>query len=105
VPCVEHERCFYCKAVLSPNHEHDHFPVPDRHGGTLTVPACLNCHDLKDRIPLGDWFNGAEALTEFWHAFDALPLSSRLLLGKIVGMLLDAIAELDRLRSSAEPMT
>jgi excisionase family DNA binding protein len=45
-PC---ETCFYCDCYLAPRHEHDHFPVPVAHGGTETVPACMNCHELKDR--------------------------------------------------------
>jgi hypothetical protein len=48
-------QCFYCDAPLSPRHEHDHFPIPGRAGGEATVSTCLNCHDLKDRISLGNW--------------------------------------------------
>jgi hypothetical protein len=49
------ERCFFCDCVLSSRHEHDHFPLPAPAGGKETVPICLNCHDLKDRIPFLDW--------------------------------------------------
>ena len=47
--------CFYCgRALSSGRHEHDHFPLPVRHGGSETVPACRECHTLKDRTwPLG----------------------------------------------------
>jgi hypothetical protein len=48
------ERCFYCDRTLD-IHQHDHYPVPRRAGGTRTVAACPICHDLKDRIPLGCW--------------------------------------------------
>lgn len=53
--------CFYCEATLSPRHEHDHWPTAARHGGTHTVPICVNCHDLKDRtamnnVPVDVWF-------------------------------------------------
>jgi hypothetical protein len=41
--------------LLPPRHEHDHFPVPARHGGALTVPICLSCHDFKDRVPAYNW--------------------------------------------------
>jgi hypothetical protein len=42
--------CFYCGRALSlHHHEHDHFPIPARHGGETTVPSCFACHDLKDR--------------------------------------------------------
>jgi hypothetical protein len=51
----DHLLCFYCGAILSPRHEHDHFPVPARVGGTNKVSVCLNCHDLKDRVPLANW--------------------------------------------------
>lgn len=47
--------CFYCDVSLSPRHEHDHFPIPARADGTSTVAACLNCHDLKDRVSLKNW--------------------------------------------------
>ena len=47
--------CFYCDAPLSPRHEHDHYPLPVRAGGQSTVPTCLNCHDLKDRVRLDGW--------------------------------------------------
>jgi hypothetical protein len=47
--------CFYCEADLIARHEHDHFPIPGRHGGEVTVSACMNCHDLKDRIAIKNW--------------------------------------------------
>lgn len=46
--------CFYCDKQLGP-HQHDHFPIPERAGGTERVPACIVCHDLKDRYPLMYW--------------------------------------------------
>lgn len=51
------DRCFYCRMPLASAAltENDHAPVAKRHGGTSTVPACLNCHTLKDRIPSGRW--------------------------------------------------
>jgi hypothetical protein len=48
------ERCFYCDKPLD-RHEHDHYPVPKRAGGSLVVASCLPCHDLKDRFLLFDW--------------------------------------------------
>jgi hypothetical protein len=35
--------------------EDDHFPIPKRAGGTEVVPACITCHDMKDRFPQEDW--------------------------------------------------
>jgi hypothetical protein len=53
--CLECETCFYCGRFVTPRHEHDHFPVPRRAGGFETVPACVDCHDLKDRFTLESW--------------------------------------------------
>lgn len=47
--------CFYCGNMVAKRHEHDHYPVPARAGGAHTVPACYNCHDLKDRVRTEDW--------------------------------------------------
>jgi hypothetical protein len=50
------DTCFYCHALLSVNDvEHDHFPIPQESGGTLTVPSCRTCHNMKDRFNLADW--------------------------------------------------
>lgn len=40
--------CFYCGS--DGPFQMDHFPVAARHSGTLTVKACLHCHNIKDRI-------------------------------------------------------
>ncbi|WP_143261505.1 HNH endonuclease [Allokutzneria sp. NRRL B-24872] len=49
-------RCFYCERTLaSRRHEHDHFPVPRSTGGRRVVPACLDCHELKDQYNLCNW--------------------------------------------------
>lgn len=50
--CAE---CFYCRMPLAGRHEHDHAPIAKRHGGQDTVPACHNCHSLKDRVPVSNW--------------------------------------------------
>lgn len=49
------ETCAYCDAPLPTRYELDHFPIPARLGGRSTLPACMNCHDLKDRTPLEEW--------------------------------------------------
>ena len=46
--------CHYCDMPAA-RCEYDHFPVPQRHGGTEIVPACINCHDLKDRVSVEAW--------------------------------------------------
>lgn len=61
-----HTTCWYCDEEMKGRHEHDHVR-PRRHGGTITVPACLDCHNLKDRIPVLKW-PAAAAL----HALTAL---------------------------------
>lgn len=63
-----HLECHYCDAPLSPRHEHDHFPIPRQAQGTETVPVCLNCHDLKDRVSLDAW-PGISAVTGFAWVF------------------------------------
>lgn len=36
-------------------------PIPKRHGGEVIYPACVNCHDLKDRAAMrGD-------ISLWWH--------------------------------------
>lgn len=47
--------CFYCGMPLLSYFERDHAPIPERHGGSHTVPTCENCHALKDRIPARNW--------------------------------------------------
>ena len=58
--------CFYCDRQLDV-HQHDHYPIPKRAGGTEVVATCLVCHDLKDRIPLKHW-----DLKAMHEAFDEL---------------------------------
>jgi hypothetical protein len=83
-------KCFYCENQLSPRHEHDHFPVPARLGGDRTVCSCINCHDLKDRIPLNDW--PMEALREVLgleNMWSKLSTTQRIFLGKLIAVALD----------------
>ena len=47
--------CFYCDGLIAGKGEADHFPIPQRHGGTETVPCCQSCHDMKDRFVTDDW--------------------------------------------------
>lgn len=77
--------CFYCDAALSKRHERDHFPVAVRHGGTDTVPTCINCHDLKDRLTLDHWPD-QEWIAEAWQ--EAGPLG-RILIAKVSDLLAD----------------
>lgn len=83
--------CFYCGSPLSSRHEHDHYPVPKRHGGDRTVPACLNCHDLKDRLSLKDWPAHAkkQAMEELMAAVPFGP--ARILWAKVIMLALDEV--------------
>lgn len=83
--------CFYCDASLSPRHEHDHWPTAKRHGGTDAVAICLNCHDLKDRVPLNDW--PVELVAQ---AFAEAGPIGRLLIAKVAALYADMKAEQER---------
>ena len=52
----ECEKCSYCDLpFIRMHHEHDHAPVPKSAGGTEMIPACITCHDLKDRVLFPHW--------------------------------------------------
>lgn len=83
--CRDHEACYWCGTPLAGRHEHDHVP-PRRHGGTDTVAACMNCHELKDRTLLLDW-----PLEVVVAAFNDIPPGpAKLLMGKLHALALDA---------------
>lgn len=73
--------CFYCETPLAPRHEHDHFPTPERNGGTDVVPTCLNCHDFKDRLGLNNW-----PIELVMEAFDQAGPFGRVLIAKCVAL-------------------
>jgi hypothetical protein len=57
---TERDECFYCGCLIAKRRswmeaEDDHMPVPKCKGGTMVVPACVSCHDMKDRFPLDRW--------------------------------------------------
>lgn len=80
-------KCFYCDGHLSPRHEHDHMPVPQRNGGTEVVSSCVNCHDLKDRVFLNAWDS---ALVE--EAMGQAGPYGRILLAKVYAVMSDVEA-------------
>lgn len=89
-----HDQCFYCDQPLARWHEHDHYPIPKRHGGTHVEPVCINCHSLKDRQPLERW--PLELFIQAHGAFvEALgyratrTTAARILFAKMVGVMLD----------------
>jgi hypothetical protein len=70
--------CFYCDRALSRHrHDHDHFPIPWRHGGDVTVPACRECHSLKDRCGMvgfhRDGTPDPPVLAAIWKGVEPLP--------------------------------
>lgn len=86
------ESCGYCGCTLSSRHEHDHFPVPKRHGGEEVIPICLNCHDLKDRINFNDW-NPSMA----WRAIAEAPAEVKIFYGMMVATYWDFKAREEKL--------
>ena len=94
--------CFYCGAVLlNGGKQEDHFPVPDRHGGMATVPCCIPCHDLKDRIDVGDW--SPKWFDPLLEDFGKVGRETKLFMAKALATILDArqILEEQRRRSEA----
>lgn len=47
--------CVYCGQAIEGKHEHDHAPVPKRHGGEQIMPCCVACHNAKDRLGRAFW--------------------------------------------------
>lgn len=79
----EMEICYTCgAAICGDNVEEHHFPLPKKAGGLHTVIMCRTCHDLVDRINLGDW--PADWVLEGWQA---LPLQGKLMAMKLIGRL------------------
>ena len=84
-------RCFYCDAVISPsNTEMDHFPIPQSAGGEVTVPACVTCHDLKDRFNLD--VMGPDAFKSLQNDWPCLSRDSRIVLAKMVRLVIQGVA-------------
>jgi len=93
--------CFYCGAVLLPGgKQEDHFPVPDRHGGMATVPCCIPCHDLKDRIDVGDW--NPEWFDPMLEDFAKVGRETKLFLAKALATILDARQALEERKRRGE---
>jgi hypothetical protein len=94
--------CYYCGVLYchSAKKTGDHMPIPERNGGTETVPCCAGCHDMKDRIPLYDWHNLA------WKEIDASwPLYgryTRLWLSKCLALWSDSNARIEAERQKAK---
>ncbi len=72
--------CFYCGEKIDGPHQHDHMPIPWRHGGRESVPACELCHSLKDRRrPLYAWPPASQLAAAAGMSSPALLLSAMFL--------------------------
>jgi len=83
------EFCFYCGAPTSRSCQGDHFPIPKRYGGTVTVPCCITCHDMKDRISIDNWNDASVALV--MKEMNTLSRETRIFLAKVVTMHADEV--------------
>jgi hypothetical protein len=86
---LEKRVCFYCDAVyvVSGSSLGDHFPIPKRYGGEITVPCCRECHSLKDRISIGEW--NLQMAQKVISDFPKLSRESRIFLAKLMNVVLD----------------
>lgn len=92
------ERCFYCGAVLlAGSFQRDHFPIPESAGGVATVPACLPCHDMKDRMRFDQWH--PELVAEILADWPNIGRSTKLLIAKFLAI--HAEVALDRASNNA----
>lgn len=76
-------KCFYCgDPVLKGRSEEDHFPVPQSCGGTHTVTACHQCHDLKDRTSWEDM--PLEFKAKFLEQVAQMPREAKIVLAQFM---------------------
>jgi hypothetical protein len=97
----DRQECFYCGALVTKNSEDDHFPFPDRHGGTQTVPCCISCHDMKDRFPLYEW--PMDWIGKVIEDFPKLNRETRIFLAKTIQAFADAQASINRRKDENRP--
>lgn len=76
---------------LPMRHEHDHMPIPARHGGNITHCVCMNCHELKDRTRVGQ-LDASRVWLELTGLFLSASPMQRIMLAKLFALLLDATA-------------
>lgn len=93
--------CFYCRApLLNGSYQNDHFPIPDRNGGKITVPACLPCHDMKDRMRFDEW--PEDLVLSVLDGLQDLNRETRIFLAKVLAMASD-IVEHEKSKCSLPP--
>ena len=91
----EGDCCYICSRPLHGKGEMDHFPVPKSAGGKLMLPACINCHNDKDRVRIINWDASAAFATMagLWSKADA---GERLLLAKMFHVMSQAKVSHDK---------
>jgi hypothetical protein len=96
---TEYDICVYCGGLVGTRGVGDHMPIPRRNGGTETVPACMSCHDMKDRFTLEKW------PLDWWLKVMAdwpkMSRETRIFLAKTAAALTDAMAANDTLQKAA----
>lgn len=77
------EQCFYCGALVNRRAaaRGDHFPFPKHVGGTMVVPCCESCHDMKDRFNLDSW--PIEWVSEVTKNWSVMSRETRIFLAKV----------------------
>lgn len=91
------EPCYWCGEQVDDHHDHDHFPLPHRHGGNHTVPSCQRCHSLKDRYPITRWAPAAQASIEA-----GMPLEAQYAIGMLAGVVQGDEIEIGDVAATAE---
>ena len=94
--------CFYCGCMLAKRHEHDHFGLAKRNGGKVTVCACINCHELKDRSRLARW-DATEAIVAFTGLWEKASANERILIAKMLDMGSDAYSIMIKANNGKPP--
>lgn len=80
---TEDRECFYCNALVAERTgKGDHFPVPISFGGTLTVPCCISCHDMKDRFRLDKW--PMEWWSKVFQDFSIVSRETKIFIAKVM---------------------
>lgn len=77
--------CCYCDGPIDEAHEHDHAPIPKRHGGEQVMPVCTRCHNIKDRLMDAYW--DQEKMLE---AIEGLDTNARIIVATACAMYHDA---------------
>lgn len=82
----EPRACVVCGKIiyLSSELENHHYPISKINGGKETIPMCVQCHSLVERIPIDMW--PVDLIAEIYGAIynNTLSVGVRLFLLKLV---------------------